>query len=66
MTTHEIINLGFQKANSIAVNEYVNGLVKVQTENNNVTSVFVSNIKVNSIKSIEELQYLCKRLNISA
>ncbi|MGE9312616.1 hypothetical protein ACLOAU_13290 [Niabella sp. CJ426] len=66
MTTHEIIGLGFQQANSIAVNEYVNGLVKVQTENDNVTSVFVTNIKVNSIKSIEELQYLCKRLNITA
>jgi pyruvate/2-oxoglutarate dehydrogenase complex dihydrolipoamide acyltransferase (E2) component len=66
MTTHEIINLGFQQANSIAVNEYVNGLVKVQTEDNNVTSVFVTNIKVNSIKSIDELQYLCKRLNITA
>lgn len=66
MTTHEIISLGFQKANSIAVNEYVNGLVKVQMEDNSVTGVFVTNIKVNSIKSIEELQYLCKRLKISA
>ncbi len=66
MTTHEIISLGFQKAHSMAVNEYVNGLIKVQTEDNNVTSVFVTNIKVNSIKSIEELQYLCKRLNITA
>ncbi|MCH5688328.1 hypothetical protein LWM68_31140 [Niabella sp. W65] len=66
MTTHEIINLGFQKANAVTADEYVNGLVKVQTENNSVTGVFVTNIKVNSIKSIEELQYLCKRLNISA
>ncbi len=66
MTTHEIINLGFQKANSISVNEYVNGLVKVQLEDNNVTGVFVTNIKVNSIRNIEELQYLCKRLKISA
>ncbi|MCH5720725.1 hypothetical protein [Niabella hibiscisoli] len=66
MTTHEIISLGFQKANSISVNEYVNGLVKVQLEDNNVTNVFVTNIKVNSIRNIEELQYLCKRLKISA
>lgn len=66
MTTHEIINLGFQRANNLATNEYVNGLVKVHTEDNNVTGVFVTDIKVNSIKNIQELQYLCKRLNISA
>lgn len=66
MTTHEILNLGFQKAGAVLFNEYTNGIVKVQVDADEVTGVFITDIKINGIKNIDELMYICKKVNAKA
>jgi len=66
MTTHEILNIGFRKGNSPASNEYINGIVKVQVNAEQVIGVFITGIKLNSVKSVDELLYICKRVNAHA
>ncbi len=66
MTTYEILNLGFQKAGTALFNEYTNGIVKVQVNADEVTGVFVTDIRVNGIKNIDELMYMCKKVNAKA
>ncbi|GAB3026981.1 hypothetical protein GCM10027051_34780 [Niabella terrae] len=66
MTTNEIQSIGFQKDYSNSYNHYINGLVKVQIDENRVIDVFVNDVKINGIHKLEELMYICKKLNISA
>lgn len=66
MTTHEILNLGFQKDCNIPSDEYTNGIVKVQINADEVTGVFVTGIKIDGINNIEELMYICKKVNAKA
>ncbi|HMR82742.1 MAG TPA: hypothetical protein PKE30_06410 [Niabella sp.] len=66
MTTHEILNIGFQKGNSPASDEYINGIVKVLVNAEQVIGVFITGIRLSCVKSIDELQYICKRVNAQA
>ncbi|GAB3424468.1 hypothetical protein [Niabella aquatica] len=66
MTTHEIVSIGFRKEISPVADEYINGIVKVQVDADQVVGVFVTGIRLSCIKSIDELQYICKRVNAQA
>ena len=67
MTTHEILNIGFQKGNTSFSGEYTNGIVKVRVDAaDQVIGVFVTDIQLNCIRSIDELKYICKRVNAQA
>lgn len=63
MSTFELINNGFQKANKIAINEYKKGIVTVKLEADEMATVFITNIKINGIRNMDELMYMCKRVN---
>lgn len=62
MTLSEINELGFQHQNAATLGEYTNGVIKVCIDESGATNVYVTGIKLISIKKIEELKYLCKRL----
>lgn len=67
-TLNEIINSGFQKfrTNTSAVAEYIHGIVKVQVAEGVVTNVFVMDVKISCARNINELMYICKRVNAAA
>lgn len=66
MTTHEIVNIGFQKENIVS-DEYINGIVKVRVDaTDQVIGIFVTDIQLNCIRSIDELKYVCKKVNAHA
>jgi hypothetical protein len=67
-TLSEIINNGFQayNVNTTTFDEYIHGMVKVHVAGDVVVNVFVMDIKINCAKDIDELMYICKRVNAQA
>ena len=67
-TLNEILNIGFQehKINAPTFDEYTNGMVKVLVSSGIVVGVFIMEIKVNGVQDIEELSYICKKVNARA
>lgn len=67
-TLNDLINNGFQAYNQHAANidEYTYGMVKVHVAGEVVVNVFVADIKINCARDIDELMYICKRVNAHA
>lgn len=66
MTTHEIMELGFLKESGYSTESYSNGIVKVLFNNGEVIGVYITGIKVDGLKEIDQLRYLCKKVNAVA
>lgn len=64
MSTYELMNNGFRKANEMRSTEFRNGIVTVKMEPDENASVFITDVKINGVKSIDELMYICKRVNV--
>ncbi|WP_346239120.1 hypothetical protein ABDK00_010310 [Niabella insulamsoli] len=67
-TLNEIINNGFQafNINTTVFDEYTCGMVKVHVAGDVVVNVFVMDVKINCAHDIDELMYICKRVNARA
>lgn len=64
-TLTDILNNGFieLKNNPATFDEYTYGMVKVHVSAGVVVNVFVTDIKVKGVEDIDELMYMCKRVN---
>lgn len=61
MNYQELQNIGFQKTDAPEINEYTNGIVKVcfNERMDEIIGIFVTDILVQGVTNIAELQYLC-------